>query len=161
MNFTEIADLPNPGRPELHEFLDGVIGFLAFVLDDTEHFAFLWEDDPELLPLARESFADVQNGARDLHGRIDKIPAQVLAAHGLVGGSARFKYRVFASISKGWDRFWDQFKIRDWFRRMVAAIDAILDSILAAVGGQVGGLIKEFKDALAALPKTLLPGGNP
>ena len=66
----------------------------------------------------------------------------------------RFKLAVVDSIGRQWDRVRRQFTVREWLKRIFDAIDAILDSIIAAAGG-VGGLVKEFKDALSALVKTV------
>jgi hypothetical protein len=154
MWFTEIASIPNPGREEIHKFLDGVLDFLGFVLEPQD-FDFLWEDDPELQALATETYSgDVRESARDLHRAIPNIPESSLMSHGLVGRPMRIKFRVLASVSDNWERVRGQFSIRGWFKRVIDAIDAILESLLDAAGG-IGGIIKEFKDALSALAKTI------
>lgn len=156
MWFTELAAVENPGRDELHRFVDSVIDFLGFVLERRDYFAFLWEDDPELLPLAQDTYSgDVrETGASELHRAIPAIREGVLISHGLVGRPMRFKLSLLTSISDAWERVRGQFGIRDWFKRVVDAIDAILDSLIDAAGG-IGGIIKEFKDALSALTKTV------
>ena len=68
----------------------------------------------------------------------------------------QFKFRVLDSIGRQWEavQALGQLSIRDWVKRLFDAIDAILDSLIDAADG-AGGLIKEFKDALAALVKTI------
>lgn len=156
MWFTELAAVESPSRAELHRFVDAVIDFLGFVLERPEDFSFLWEGNPELLPLARDTYSrDVsETGASELHRAIPAIREGLLISHGLLGRPMRFKLRVLASISDAWERVRGQFIIRDWFKRVVDAIDAILDSLINAAGG-AGGIIKEFKDALSALAKTV------
>ena len=89
-----------------------------------------------------------------MHSAIPDIPERSLLSHGLIGRPMTFKLKVLASISDGWERVQRQFSIRDWFKRVVHAIDAILESLIDAAGG-AGGIIKEFKDALPALAKTI------
>ncbi len=114
----------------------------------------MWEDEPELHPLARETFRhDVVEGIHLLRGTIRDIPLERLIQHGLLGRPVRFKYRVLDSIGRQWDRVRGQFSIRGWLKRIFDAIDAILNCVIDAAGG-AGGLIKEFKDASAALVKT-------
>lgn len=156
MWFTELATIENPGRDELHRFVDAVIDFLGFVLERRDDFAFLWQDDPELLQLALDTyFGDVREvGERELHRAIPGIRDSLLISHGLVGRPMKFKLKVVASVSDAWERVRGQFSIRDWFKRVLDAIDAILDSLIDAASG-AGGIIKEFKDALSALAKTV------
>lgn len=152
MNFIECTTASTPNGSELREFIAAVIDFLYSVAESDETFSFLWEDDQELQALPRDFFVEVRQSGEELQKRILEIPDEVWTAHGLVDSSARFKFRVLAFISKGWERFWDQFKMRYWFRSMIAAIDAIFDSVVKVVVGHIGGLIKEFKDPL---PMTL------
>ncbi len=154
MWFTEIANVENPGRAELHKFVDAALDFLAFVVDRPNEFAFLWEDEPALLELAQQTFrGDVRERAFELHRAIPALTETVLFAHGLLGRPMRFKLRVLNSIADQWERVRDQLTIRDWLKRVIEAIDAILESLVDAAGG-LGGIIKEFKDALCALIKT-------
>jgi len=153
--FSEIADVEDPGRSELILFLDQVQNFLGFVLEDNTEFGFLWEDNPELLDLARETFAlDIGEGIGELKGTIPKIREQVLFSHGLRGRPLRFKLKLLSSISEKWRKVKGKFTVREWLKRIFDAIDAILDSLINAAGG-VGGMVKEFKDALSALVKTV------
>jgi len=151
MWFTEIAAAGNPGRDELMGFLYGTRRFLRFVLENTSFFGFLWEHAPELQGLAWETFnRDVTEGAGlELDRVIPVIPQVSLHAHGLVGRPLRFKIAVLNSIANQWESLRGQLSVREWFRKVVDAIDAILDSLIDAAG--TGGIIKEFKDALAAL----------
>ena len=151
MWFVEIAKVENPGRKELHLFVDGVVKFLDFVLKHPKDFGFLWKEDPQLRSLAIETFEnDISQSASVLKDKIKNIKNQALVRHGLIRRPARFKFRVLNAIEKRWQRVRKQGKIRGWFKRIVDAIDAILDSLIEAAGG-AGGLIKEFKDALSAL----------
>lgn len=153
MWFTEIAHHQNPGRDELSQFLQNVQQFLAFALEARE-LQFLWEDAPALRPLAFETFqADVIPGIERLRRNVPEIMQERLMLHGLLGRPLRFKLRVLDSIGQQWDNVREQFSVREWLKRIFDAIDAILDCVIDAAGG-VGGLIKEFKDALAALVKT-------
>ncbi len=152
MWFDKIAGAAKPGLEELHGFLEGMREFLGFVLQQNEDFGFLWDDDPELPGLARETFeGDVLPGVKLLHESLGDERVQVSAReHGLFGRPMRFKLRALAGIARKWGRrARGQFRIRAWLRQMLEAIDAILDSLIQASG--VGGLVKEFKDALMAL----------
>ncbi len=152
MWFTKIAGATEPGLAELHGFLDEMQQFLGFVLKQTEDFGFLWDDDPELLGLAWDTFeADVSREVKRLHESLSSERAQEnVREHGLVGRPMRFKLRSLASIARKWGRkAAGRFSIRAWLRRMFEAIDTILDSLIQAAG--VGGLVKEFKDTLMAL----------
>jgi len=154
MWFSEIASVSNPGREQLSQFISGVEQFLAFVIENSNDFAFLWEDAPELQGLAQDTFnQDVRRGANDLRRAIPEISERVLAVHGLVGKPMRFKLKVVDSIGRRWEQVRGQFSIREWLKQIFDAIDAILDSVIHAAGG-VGGLIMEFKEALSALVKT-------
>jgi hypothetical protein len=152
MWFDSMASADEPGRPELQGFVYGVRDFLAFVLEHTDAFGFLWESNPELLGEARDTFAlDVaERGVPELAQAIDDIPPEALHAHGLEGRPLRFKLRVLKSVSNLWPRLKPQLSIRDWLKKIIDAIDAILGSLVEAAGG-AGGIIKEFKDALSAL----------
>jgi hypothetical protein len=153
MWFTEIAHHQNPGRDELSQFLQNVQQFLAFALEARE-LKFLWEDEPTLRPLAIETFqADVIPGIERLRRNVPEIMQERLMLHGLLGRPLQFKLRVLDSIGQQWDKVREQFSVREWLKRIFDAIDAILDCVIDAAGG-VGGLVKEFKDALAALVKT-------
>jgi hypothetical protein len=152
MWFDSMALADEPGRQELRGFVYSVREFLAFVLEQTNVFGFLWEDDPELLGQARETFAlDVaERGVPDLVRAIDAISPQALHAHGLEGRPLRFKLRVLNAVANLWPRLKPLLSIRDWLKKIIDAIDAILGSLVEAAGG-AGGIIKEFKDALASL----------
>lgn len=152
MSFESLAAVAVPGRPQLKEFVLEVKDFLGFVLSDAPDFGFLWEGDSDLRNEARETFySDVSDrGVPELIEAVDVIPQRALAAHGIEGRPLRFKLRVLDSIARQWGRFGPQLSVRKWFKKMVDAIDAVLDSLIDAAGG-AGGLIKEFKDALAAL----------
>lgn len=152
MWFTEIAQSENPGRDELMGFLYGTRRFLRFVLENTPSFGFLWEDAPELQGLAWETFSqDVAEGAGlELDRAIPGISQATLRTHGLQGRPLKFKLAVLDSIANQWERLRGQLSVREWFRKIIEAIDAILDSLIDAAGG-AGSIIKEFKDALAAL----------
>lgn len=157
MWFTDIANVSNPGRNELDGFVTGVEKFLKFVIESKD-FGFLWKDDPELQELAQRTMqADIQDGVALLKKAIpDEIPESRLLQHGLIGRPLQFKFRVLDSIGRQWEavQALGKLSIRDWVKRLFDAIDAILDSLIDAAGG-AGGLIKEFKDALAALVKTI------
>jgi len=151
MWFSELADVENPGREELQGFVSATIRFLAFVVEQEHGFEFLWEDAPGLRLVAKPTFEeDVFRSARELTDRIPRIRETRLLAHGLLGRPLRFKLLVLDVIGRRWPEVREKFSRREWFRKYVAAIDAILDSLVAAAGG-TGGLLKEFKDALAAL----------
>jgi hypothetical protein len=150
MWFSDVADVKDPSRDELQGFVTATMAFLSFVMEQPE-FGFLWESDRDLHELAFETFKiDVQRSADHLLHVIPEISPNALDIHGLLGRPARFKLRVVDSLGRKWDQFRDQFRVREWFRKIVEAIDAVLDSLIAAAGG-VGGVIKEFKDALLAL----------
>lgn len=155
MWFTEIAQVKNPGHDEMHRFIQGVERFQGFVLEQQQDFRFLWADDPELHDMAWEKFKmDVVEGAGAMHTAIDTgLSTKQVINHGLTGRPMHFKLRVLDSIARRWKNFGDQFKAREWLKRMFEAIDAILDSLIEAAGG-AGGLIKEFKDVLSALATT-------
>ncbi|HEV2539527.1 MAG TPA: hypothetical protein VGU03_07440 [Frateuria sp.] len=152
MWFDSIASTDEPGRRELQGFVYSVRDFLAFVLEQTDAFGFLWESHPELREQARETFAlDVaERGVPELLQAIDEIPSEALHAHGLEGRPLRFKLRVLNAVASLWPRLKPQLSIRDWLKKIIDAIDAILGSLVEAAGG-AGGIIKEFKDALSAL----------
>lgn len=150
MWFTDIAEVQDPGRQELIEFVDAVLEFLDFVLKHPNDFAFLWQGREELLDLARDTFqADVVKiGGPELRSAIEKISNQALRSHGLSGRALRFKLKVLDSVSSMWGKV-KGVAIAGWLKRTIEAIDAILGSLTDATGA--GGIIKEFKDALAAL----------
>jgi hypothetical protein len=151
MWFKEIAEVDNPGTQELQGFVDGVLEFLEFVLERRADFAFLWNDNTQLREMALDTFErDVIGSGRHLREVIPNIETRRLMLHGLEGRPLRFKIAVTNSIANTWDFARKQFRIRDWFKRIIEAIDALLDSLIHAAGG-VGGLVKEFKDALSAL----------
>jgi hypothetical protein len=154
MWFKEIAQHPNPGRNELGQFLLNTQNFLAFSLEAGE-FAFMWEGQPALRALANETFReDVIPTIERLIGRLPEIPQVQLNQHGLVERALRFKLLALDSIANQFESLRGQFSVREWLKRVFDAIDAILDSLIQAAGG-VGGLVKEFKDALSALVKTV------
>ena len=153
MWFTQIAIVQNPDKEQLRQFVDAVLRFLQFVLSE-EEFSFLWEVDPELRPLAQETFdRDVAESAVELQNAIEVATRAALMTHGLLGRPARFKYRVLTAVADQWERVRGQFSVREWFKRVVEAINAILKSLSEATGG-AGGIIIEFKDALSALAST-------
>jgi hypothetical protein len=154
MWFSDLAEVQNPARIELQHFVEATRNFLGFVLEMPE-FGFLWEDDGNLLALARETFnTDVRLSAEALQEAIPNIPQEALSQHGLVGRPMKFKFRVMDTIGRQWERVRGQFRIREWFKRIIEAIDAALSSLIDAAGG-IGGLLKEFKDALSSLAKTV------
>lgn len=153
MWFSEVAAHPDPGVPQLQQFLVGVRELFDFILRRDE-FHFLWEDNYELQELAVETYHhDILRGIAILQDSIPSIHPVAVVHHGLSGRPLRFKLKVVDSISNGWDRARGQGTVRGWLKRLLDAIDAILDSIIDAAGG-VGGLVKEFKDAISALAKT-------
>ena len=153
MWFSEIAGTEDPGRNELSQFIGRINEFFFFVLENTNDFSFLWEDDPELQPLAMETFKyDVSEGAAYLQQMVPEIPEHSLISHGLLGRPMRFKLRVLDAIGRKWEIVRGQFSVREWLKQIFEAIDAILDSLIDAAGG-AGSLIKEFKDALSSLVK--------
>ncbi|MCW5977320.1 MAG: hypothetical protein KIT09_04550 [Bryobacteraceae bacterium] len=148
--FSDLAEVPDPGREHLARFVREVMRLLAHVLE-TDAASVLWELNPELREMARGAFeSDVQRGAEELLSAIPEVPERALVQHGLTGRAARFKYNVMAAVSRGWGAVRDHFTIGGGFKRVVEAIDAHLDSLIAVTGG-VGGVVKEFKDALMAL----------
>jgi hypothetical protein len=154
MWFTDIAASRNPGPKELSVFVSNIESFLSFVLENRKEFAFLWEDEENLLYDARETYInDVRKATVELQFAILNIEESSLLSHGLIGRPLRFKLRVVNSIALRWNDLRGQFGIRGWLKQLFDAIDAILDSLIDAAGG-AGGLIKEFKDALSALVKT-------
>ena len=142
MWFDSIASTEQPGRHELQAFVYGDQEFLAFVLEQTDAFGFLWEDQPELLEQARETFAlDVaERGVPELVQAIDAIPPEALHAHGLEGRPLRFKLRVLKAVANLWPRLRPQWSIRDWLKKIIDAIDAVLGSLVEAAGGP-GGIV--------------------
>jgi hypothetical protein len=149
--FAKIASEENPGPHELRSFVDGTVEFLNVVLTD-ENFSFLWESEPELHELAIDTFEhDVLESASQLKEASYEISERSLIDHGLIGRPMRFKLRVLDFIGRNWKRkIQGQFSVREWLKKIIDAIDAILDSLIDAAGGK-GGMIKEFKDAVAAL----------
>jgi hypothetical protein len=148
--FQNLSGSDSPGVPELHLFVREVRDFLKHVVSSPSEFGFLWADNPDLEALARDTFReDVSPGVALLDHAIVAIPETQLRLHGLRGAALKFKLTVIETIAQGWERIKDQFSARDWFKKMCDAIDALLDSLIQAAG--VGGVIKEFKDALAAL----------
>ena len=154
MWFREIAAVEDPGRPELQAFIDAVLEFLRFVLEDRDEFAFLWAQAPELRNLAVETFeSDVEESAGELRARIPQnISTETLVRHGLIGRPARFKFRVLNMVANGWERVQaQQPRIRGWWlKRTMKAIDEILESLGLAAGG-FGGVLKEFKGTMEVL----------
>lgn len=152
MSFQALAAHSNPGRDELLHFVAEVRNLLYRILEDRQHFGFLWEGAASLHELAWQTYRhDIVDGAGlELDIAIADIPEYVLRQHGLSGRPLSFKFGVVATIDARWARIGAHFSIREWLARLLAAIDAILDSLVAACGGK-GGLVKEFKDALAAL----------
>src|ERR1700688_343042 len=152
MWFTDIAKVEEPSQTELVAFTTGVETFLGFVLEEKREFGFLWEESPELLALAQDTYKnDVRPAAATLRDAIGKIATGVLDQHGLRSRPLRFKLRVLDNIGGSWERIREAFAlgdirrlltVREWFKKIVDAIDAILDSLIAAAGG-AGGLIKE------------------
>ena len=152
MWFNQIADAENPGRAELQRFVHNVREFFGFVLENTNDFGFLWEGSRDLHELAWGTFNhDVQEGVEALSRAVEEIPQAAIDAHGLENRPLHFKFRVLGSIDSQWERFRGlTASVREWLKKIIAAIDAVLDSLISAAGG-TGGVIKEFKDALAAL----------
>jgi hypothetical protein len=161
MWFEGIVEIEKPGRGELKQFTRGVEAFLGFVLNEREgDFAFLWADEPELWPLARDTYKlDVSREAERMRSAIADIPDETLDQHGLRNRPLHFKFRVLNSIANRWRWIQEQYKAgtwrrmlaaREWLKKIVDAIDAVLDSLMHAATGW-GGVVKEFKDALRAL----------
>jgi hypothetical protein len=150
MWFTDIAEVEEPGRQELIEFVDAVLEFLNFVLEHPNDFGFLWEGRPELQRLARDTFRGdvVEIGGPELRRAIEQISDQTLRSHGLTGRALRFKLKVVDSVSSMWGKV-KGVAVPGWLKRTIEAIDAILGSLTDATGA--GGIVKEFKDALSAL----------
>jgi len=150
MWFDNISEAAKPGRDELTRFTSGVEALLGFLFDNPDDFAFLWENDKDLLPLGKQTYEqDVRNSLARMRDVIPKAEESRLIAHGLLGLPLRFKLKALESIDRLWEAAKDQFKIREWLKRVFEMIDAILDSLIEALG--VGGLTKEFKDTLSAL----------
>lgn len=147
--FTEVAEAQEPGEEELLKFVDAVLDFLNFVIEDPSAFQFLWQRQPALRPLARETFrGDVREvGGSELRNAIPRIDSQTRRSHGLSGRALRFKLKVVDSIAGMWGVA--GLNIPGWLKRLIEAIDAILGSLVEAA--HAGGIIKEFKDALSAL----------
>jgi hypothetical protein len=155
--FDNLAVSEQPEAEQLQEFVRKVQEFLRYVLKRRVEFAFLWEDAPNLRRIAAETFAsDLRDQFKLLRSAVPQISRRQLTSHGLLGRPLRFKFKVLASIAGRWERVKREFTIRGWFKQVCEAIDAILDSLIQAAGG-VGGGIKEFKDALSALAKTVEP----
>jgi hypothetical protein len=151
MWFSDIAEVQQPGRQELIKFVDAVLKFLSFVLEHPDDFGFLWEGREELQQLARDTFRRdvVEIGGPELRSAIGEISDEALRSHGLTGRALRFKLKVLDSISSMWGKV-KGVAVPGWLKRTIEAIDAILGSLVDAAGGP-GGVIKEFKEALAAL----------
>ena len=150
MWFSEVAAHPEPGRQQLSIFLDNVRAFLSFALESND-LSFLWRDNPDLRPLAFETFSrDVVPSIQRLQVAISDVSEAALREHGLLGLPLRFKLNVADTIGRRWETVRRTLNVREWFARIIDAIDALLDSLIDAAAG-AGGLIKEFKDALRAL----------
>lgn len=152
MWFTDVASVDNPGTEELRRFVQDVRHFLLFILEDTQNFGFLWQHDPALYDLAMDTMKhDIAQGAGlELDDAIHRIENERLYSHGLEGRPLKFKFQVLNSIANQWKSVRRDFSIREWLKNVVDAIDAILDPLIDAASDK-GRLIKEFKDALAAL----------
>ncbi|MCU7806123.1 MAG: hypothetical protein KZQ96_23365 [Candidatus Thiodiazotropha sp. (ex Lucinoma borealis)] len=152
MWFNNLIESPDPGKDELCIFVRDLKIFLGTVLNDRENFGFLWEADPSLLHLAKDTYRfDIAEGsALELLDAIPKIELKAIRQHGLKGHPLRFKFHVINTIANEWEFNKGRLSIRAWFKKLIDAIDALLDSLIDAAGG-AGGLIKEFKDALGSL----------
>lgn len=152
MWFTDVAAVENPGKEELRLFIQDVRHFLLFVLEDTQNFDFLWQHDPSLHGLALDTlkYDVIQNSSMELEKAILQIDSACLSSYGLEGRPLRFRILVLNSIANQWKSTRRDFSVRLWFRQLVAAIDTILDPLIDAADG-AGRLIKEYKDALAAM----------
>jgi len=152
MWFTDVASVDNPGKEELRLFVQDVRHFLFFILEDTQNFGFLWQQDPSLYDLAMDTMKhDIAQGAGlELDKAIHQIEHVRLHSYGLQGRPLKFKLQVLNSIANQWKSVRRDFSIREWFKNLVDAIDAILDPLIDAANG-AGRLIKEFNDALSSL----------
>lgn len=155
MIFGDLGPIDNPGREHLQAFVARVEEFLGIVVNNVENeFGFLWRNRPQLQALARATFEeDVRRSAEELRAAILEIPQERINRHGLEGRPLAFKLGVLASISDQWGAVRATIALPEWLRRIIDAIDALLDSLIDAAGG-AGSLVKEFKDALAALIPT-------
>ena len=148
--FVGIGAAANPGAHELQQFTRDVERFLDFVVKDSPEFRFLWEQNPKLESMARDTLEkDVPRSAIALRDAIPGISSKAIQAHGLSGAALRFKLNVIETVARGWEKVKGGLSVRAWFKQVVDAIDALLDSLIEATGAR--GLIKEFKDALSAL----------
>lgn len=150
MWFSQIAQVENPGKPELQSFVQSTGQFLGMVIE-SEEFSFLWEYDFQLRQLAMDTFfRDIVDHVGELQSAVPEIPERSLYLHGLLGRPLHFKLRVLDSIGRRWESVRDSLSIREWLKKIIDAIDAILDSLIDAAAG-IGAAVKEFKDALGAL----------
>ncbi len=159
--FSDLADIENPGAAELACFLEEFQALLQAILRDDELMTRLCRRDTEFRDLARRSFSDdVLRGFSEMQDRlsphVSRAPAPLdnsiqrgLEEHGLVGVSARFKYRALAKLAKLWCGPRGVFTAGARFRRVLEAADVVLVSTISVVG--VGGVVQEFKDTLKAL----------
>ncbi len=152
--FDGTVEHQDPGFAELKIFLTDTYNFIGNILEDTELFGFLWEEDESLHDLAVDTFtSDVHVEIMKLHDQVEKMPFEMVQSHGLQGRPLYFKFKALHTISSIniRERLKGQFSVRGWLKRVFSFIDTILDSIIAALGLGVGGLVKEFKDTLSAL----------
>ena len=152
MWFTDVAAVENPGKEELRLFVQDVRHFLLFVLEDAQNFGFLWKHEQSLHSLAMDTMKhDIEQGASmELEKAILQMDSACLSLYGLVGRPLRFRILVLNSIANQWKSTRRDFSVRLWLRQLFAAIDTILDPLIDAADG-TGRLIKEYKDALAAM----------
>ncbi len=152
MDFEELAQIPEPGRSELAAFVGCVVDFLQFVLKDSDQFASLWTDEPELRDLAVTVLEkDVPGSAKELTRAIWETPDEKLVSYGLTGNPLRFKLQVLGTISREFKTEYMEsipFSVRKWLRQAFEGMDAVLGSLVLATGA--GGLIRQFKKALSA-----------
>jgi hypothetical protein len=152
MWFTDIAAVENPGREELQLFIQDARHFLLFILEDTQNFGFLWQHDPSLHSLAMDTlkYDVIQGASMELEKAILQTDSACLSSYGLEGRPLRFRFLVLNSIANQWKSTRRDFSVRMWLRQVVAAINTILDPLIDAADG-AGRLLKEYKDALAAM----------
>src|SRR5690349_7538091 len=99
--FTAVAQVEEPRRQELLDFVDAVVVFLDFVIEHPNTFGFLWQDREDLRLMARETFRGdvVEIGRPELRRAIPEISDASLRSHGLSGRALRFKLNVLDSIT--------------------------------------------------------------
>jgi hypothetical protein len=165
--FQELGRIEDPSVDALILFVDDLGSLFDTLLHDESFMHRLTRHDAKLAALAHKSYAaDVRPALQEMRLILVKTQDRLvhfqntsdtpgydrLVTHGLFGVSAQFKYSVLAKVMRSWRRHKGQLTVGAGFARVTSAIDAILDSLIEALGA--GGVVKEFKDALAALVPT-------